>query len=91
MPTADGGGADARARYRRFVKEHHPDVGGDPEVFHAGIARLRSEQLRAARREAGYPEARYDAPIIVLSDWQLRVARLLRLLRWIRRAPRRVE
>ena len=70
MPAADGGDAEARARYRRFVREHHPDVGGDPEVFAAGIARLRSEQLRAARGQAGYSDARYDAPIVVLSDWQ---------------------
>ena len=91
MPTADSGDAEARARYRRFVKEHHPDVGGDPEVFHAGIARLRSEQLRAARGQARDPDARYNAPIVVLTDWQLRVVRLLRLLRRIRRVPPRVE
>lgn len=87
MPAAHNGGAEARARYRRFVKEHHPDVGGDPEVFAAGIAQLKSEQLRAARD----PDARYDAPIVVLSDWQLRLARVLRLLRRIRRVLRRVE
>lgn len=91
MPAADSGGAEARARYRRFVKEHHPDVGGDPEVFAAGIAHLKSEQLWAARGKARDPDARYDAPIVVLSDWQLRLARVLRLLRWIRRAPPRVE
>ncbi len=91
MPAADSGDAEARARYRRFVKEHHPDVGGDPEVFAAGIDHFRSEQLRAARRKARDPDARYDAPIVVLSDWQLRVAWLLRLLRRIRRVPSRVE
>lgn len=91
MLAADSGDAEARARYRRFVKEHHPDVGGDPEVFAAGIAHLKSEQLRAGRAEARDPDTRYDAPIVVLSDWQLRVARVLRLLRRIRRVPRRVE
>ncbi len=91
MPAADSGDAEARARYRRFVKEHHPDVGGDPEVFAAGIDHFRSEQLRAARGKARDPDARYDAPIVVLSDWQLMIARLLRLLRRIRRVPPRVE
>ncbi len=91
MPAADTGDAEARARYRRFVKEHHPDVGGDPEVFAAGIAHLKSEQLRTARGKARGPDARYDAPIVVLSDWQLMLARLLRLLRRIRHVPPRVE
>lgn len=91
MPVTDSGDAEARARYRRFVKEHHPDVGGDPEIFAAGIAHFRSEQLRAARGKARDSDARYDAPIVVLSDWQLRVAWLLRLLRRIRRVPPRVE
>ncbi|WP_019853565.1 hypothetical protein [Actinopolyspora mortivallis] len=30
----------ARARLREFVRTHHPDVGGDPETFAAGIAAL---------------------------------------------------
>ena len=60
-------------------------------MFAAGIAYLKSEQLRVARGKAWDSEARYEAPIVVLSDWQLRVARLLRLLRRMRRAPRRVE
>ncbi|WP_431875873.1 hypothetical protein [Amycolatopsis sacchari] len=29
-----------RAEYRRFVRTHHPDVGGDPEVFAAGLRRF---------------------------------------------------
>lgn len=28
-------------RYRAFVRSHHPDVGGDPETFTAGLAELR--------------------------------------------------
>ena len=33
--------ADAlRVQRRRFVREHHPDRGGDPEVFVAGMRRL---------------------------------------------------
>lgn len=35
---------DARLRreFRRFVLEHHPDRGGDPEVFRAGVAAYRA-------------------------------------------------
>ncbi|HXV92451.1 MAG TPA: hypothetical protein VD813_04060 [Pseudonocardia sp.] len=32
---------EERAAYRAFVREHHPDRGGDPEAFVAGLARFR--------------------------------------------------
>jgi hypothetical protein len=54
--------AAARAAIRAFVRTNHPDVGGDPEVFAAGLAELR----RAARRGCGRPRDRYDAPIVVV-------------------------
>jgi len=38
-----------KAAFRRWARENHPDVGGDPEVFAAG--------LQAAR------EGRFNAPI----------------------------
>lgn len=44
-----------RAEIRAFVRAHHPDVGGDPETFKAGLARLRG-------RPTG---PRFDAPIVV--------------------------
>jgi hypothetical protein len=34
--------AEQRAAFRAFVREHHPDRGGDPEVFVAGLARFGS-------------------------------------------------
>lgn len=34
--------AEQRAAVRRFVREHHPDRGGDPEVFAAGLRALRT-------------------------------------------------
>ncbi|UKD56247.1 hypothetical protein L3Q65_05885 [Amycolatopsis sp. FU40] len=30
-----------KAAYRRFVRTHHPDVGGDPDVFAAGLREFR--------------------------------------------------
>jgi hypothetical protein len=53
--------AVTRATVRAFVRANHPDVGGDPEVFAAGLA-----ELRAAQRECGRPRDRYDAPIVVV-------------------------
>ncbi|MER7016289.1 hypothetical protein ABT324_33075 [Saccharopolyspora sp. NPDC000359] len=45
---------DTRRAVRAFARAHHPDVGGDPEVFAAGLAALR----------AG-PD-RFDAPVVVV-------------------------
>lgn len=34
--------ADVRRAFRRFVLEHHPDRGGDPDVFRVGVAAYRA-------------------------------------------------
>lgn len=44
-----------RSAIREFARQHHPDVGGDPEVFAAGLAELR------ARERA---DDRFDAPVV---------------------------
>ncbi|GAA0541301.1 hypothetical protein GCM10011581_37290 [Saccharopolyspora subtropica] len=50
-----------RAAIRAFVRTHHPDVGGDPEVFVAGLAALRAGPSTGRR-----PWDRYDAPVVVV-------------------------
>lgn len=73
-----------RAAYRRWVREHHPDVGGDPQEFAAGLARL-----RAGRNEHSDP---YDAPVSFVGDRQRLRAALSRLRRRFRRSdPPRVR
>ncbi|RZQ61353.1 hypothetical protein [Amycolatopsis suaedae] len=42
---------------RAFVRAHHPDVGGDPAEFIAGLARLR------AQASPPRPD-RFDAPVV---------------------------
>lgn len=73
--------AQQRAEFRAFVREHHPDRGGDPEAFVAGLARFE------ATRSAATPvsERRYDAPIevVVAHPLPLRVA--IALIRTVRR------
>jgi hypothetical protein len=57
---SDDSEAAARAAFRAFVRAHHPDVGGDPDFFAAGVAELRATQRRAASEQDDH----YDAPII---------------------------
>lgn len=65
--------------YRRFIREHHPDRGGDPAVFMAGLAALR------ARRDA-----RFDAPVVGGVDPPRGVrGAAVRLHRWYLRRYRR--
>ncbi|WP_163572328.1 hypothetical protein [Fodinicola feengrottensis] len=36
---------ERRRAFRAFVRENHPDRGGDPEVFAAGVASLRDRPV----------------------------------------------
>ncbi|MDR7303195.1 hypothetical protein [Haloactinomyces albus] len=61
--------ATAQAALRAFVRRHHPDVGGDPDVFAAGLAELRAARDRerpGAEHPAGTSD-RGDAPIVVVA------------------------
>ncbi|APU16747.1 MULTISPECIES: hypothetical protein [Actinoalloteichus] len=94
-----------RAALRAFVREHHPDLGGDPDRFAEGLrslqeARRRAELgLEASGRHradpAGRPSPadRFDAPIVVRRR-DTAGTRLMRRLRcWAgrRRRPSRVR
>lgn len=74
-----GGDRDGRAAFREFVRTHHPDVGGDPAVFAAGLARF-----RAGKSEV---ESRYDAPVSFVA----RRRGIAALLARFRRRPPRVR
>ena len=45
-----------RSEFRRFVLEHHPDRGGDPEVFAAGVQAWQSLQKQRAEQQADGPQ-----------------------------------
>ncbi len=73
QPRFDEDPAAARAALRAFVRTHHPDVGGDPEVFAAGLAELRAARRRAERGGAGRgggvaldDHDRGEAPVVVV-------------------------
>ncbi len=72
----------ARRAVREFARRHHPDAGGDPAVFTAGIERLRGSVV--TRRPGDF-----DGPVFFIR----RPAGLItRLRRWqARRNRTRVE
>ncbi len=83
-----------RAEYRSFVRTHHPDRGGDPEAFVAGLAHYRDLAAGAATGPGPSPAEpdRYDAPIEIVPDLPLPTRVLVALIRTIHRRRRtRVE
>jgi hypothetical protein len=79
---------EQRAAYRSFVRTHHPDRGGDPAVFVAGLEHFR--ELARSGPSAGRPAApdRFDAPIHVVPDLPLPTRVAVALIRTIRRRRR---
>jgi hypothetical protein len=91
-----------RSAFRAFVREHHPDRGGDPEVFVAGLARFAEGAQPPAPEPAPEPasapapepddERRYDAPVEVVAPLPFPVRVGVALIRtWHRRRNQRVE
>ncbi|MGH3980598.1 MAG: hypothetical protein ACRDRZ_16640 [Pseudonocardiaceae bacterium] len=72
-----------RAAYRRYIRENHPDVGGDPQAFAAGLAQLRV----ACQPGAPRPRDRYDAPVVIVSGTDRMRRRMQRLWRRVHRRP----
>ncbi|ASO21921.1 hypothetical protein FHR81_005614 [Actinoalloteichus hoggarensis] len=99
--TARRPAAAERAALRAFVREHHPDLGGDPDRFAAGLRDLQEARRRAElgldrpgrhrADAAGGPSRRadrFDGPIVGRRP-DTAVRRLLhRLRRWASRRRR---
>jgi hypothetical protein len=84
MTGRDPGDAAGRAAFRAFVRAHHPDVGGDPAEFAAGLARFRAGEPAARESEV---DSRYDAPLSFVA----RRRGITALLGRFRRRPPRVR
>jgi hypothetical protein len=79
----DAEGGTSRAAFRAFVRAHHPDVGGDPDEFIAGVEQFRTQAETPDTADDG----RYDAPVsFVVSPKGVARARQWRRRR--RRPPR---
>jgi hypothetical protein len=80
---------EERAAYRAFVRENHPDRGGDPDAFVAGLARFKEAQIEEAEPPADDP--RFDAPVEVVQPLPFPVRVGVALIRtWHRRRNQRV-
>jgi hypothetical protein len=82
---------EERAAYRAFVREHHPDRGGDPDAFIAGLARFREDPHRddPGRNDGRWDDPRWDAPVEVVPALPLPTRVVVALIRTIRRQRRR--
>ncbi|SDK38473.1 hypothetical protein SAMN04487820_107136 [Actinopolyspora mzabensis] len=86
---------EARVRLREFVRANHPDVGGDPEVFAAGVAELQSvrDGVRSPHETPTHlpgetmPGERGDGPVVLVRRHGLR-GLLARLREWRARRGR---
>jgi hypothetical protein len=89
-PAAD---ADERAAFRAFVREHHPDRGGDPAAFAAGLARFgRGPEGAPPVQPPPADEPRFDGPVEVVATLPFPVRVGVALIRtWHRRRNPRVQ
>lgn len=81
-----------RAAFRAFVKANHPDRGGDPDTFAAGLAgfgrgRAPTPAPVSAGTDGDSPD-RYDRPVEVVADLPLPVRVGVALIRTWRRHRR---
>jgi hypothetical protein len=65
----DASGADVTEAFRRFALRNHPDRGGDPETFHAGVDAYRrlSGRRRAPANVTFYRRPKPGAPSLALA------------------------
>lgn len=78
--------ARARSELRRFVRHAHPDRGGNPEAFAAGLALHRYRVAVAEGRAV--PSQRGPAPEVFFYSNQTSIGRLLALLTALRPSRR---
>jgi hypothetical protein len=73
-----------RAAYRSFVRANHPDAGGDPDTFVAGMRRFE------ITRPGDGSDDRFDAPVVFTARPR-GLRGLVRAVLRRRRRPRRVR
>ena len=61
----------ATAVFRAFARRHHPDVGGDPEVFRRGVEAFRAGRSPFAVAGAGTVEPDDASPPRPAPSWSI--------------------
>lgn len=85
MPVMDD--RQKRAERRAFVRDHHPDLGGDPEEFIEGLHLLDEPAGSTPTRSAHFPPqapagpAGPDVPVYAYRSRRLAPTRWLRRIR----------
>lgn len=81
MRAGDDGRAE-RAAFRAWVRDHHPDRGGDPQAFAAELRRRRGRERVRGTALPGAPivgvQRRYG-PVEAVRRWRYRRDRARRL------------
>lgn len=98
-PEPDAGAAERaaeQAAFRAFVRDNHPDRGGDPAAFTAGLARFGRGSAPPPAPTSTPPssaeDARYDRPVEVVAGLPFPVRVGVALIRtWHRRRNPRVR
>lgn len=85
---------EARRRaYREFIRTHHPDVGGDPAVFAAGLAEFRAAPPAGGTFSERWPDwvapgdRRLDADIV----FRRKPCGIAALLAWLKERSGRTQ
>jgi hypothetical protein len=66
----DATAEEGRRAYRRYVAEHHPDRGGDPDAFQAGVEAYR--RITASRRPGRVVAHHRRSPVEEAWSWVAR-------------------
>ena len=80
---------EAERRRREFIRTYHPDRGGDPESFIAGLRRFEDEQASAGPGPGSGPDAPTRVTVIPHRPWPTRL--VTAAVRRLRPSPPRVR
>ncbi|MGI5129693.1 hypothetical protein ACQEVB_22995 [Pseudonocardia sp. CA-107938] len=74
-----------RAEFRAFVRDHHPDRGGDPDAFVAGMARFAETRPVPGASPTEDLDPRYDRPVEFTTPYPLPLRVAIALIRTVRK------
>lgn len=82
LPPPGASDAEVRSAYRAFVRTHHPDLGGDPVVFRAGMESFERIRRRGSRSPVPELQRRPEFADVVHATLRI-IGRIIRKRRYI--------